>query len=138
MSTLIDLYERRGAREIRRFQRVVVETPGLADPAPIIHTMMQEPLVFAHYRLARVVTAVDAINGMVTFDRQPEAVKQVAVADALLVTKTDMANDAAALDALEDRLAAVNPSAVCARTVDGAVDHEILFSGGLYLSLIPL
>lgn len=132
MSTLIDLYERREAGEIRRFQRVVVETTGLADPAPIIHTMMQEPLVFAHYRLARVVTAVDAINGMVTFDRQPEAVKQVAVADALLVTKTDMANDAAALDALEDRLAAVNPSAVRARTVDGAVDPEILFSGGLY------
>lgn len=132
MSTLIDLYERREAGEIRRFRRVVVETTGLADPAPIIHTMMQEPLVFAHYRLARVVTAVDAINGMVTFDRQPEAVKQVAVADALLVTKTDMANDAAALSALEDRLAGINPSAVRARSADGVVDPEILFSGGLY------
>lgn len=132
MATLIDLYERREAGEIRRFKRVVVETTGLADPAPIIHTMMQEPLVFDHYRLARVVTAVDAVNAMATFDRQPEAIKQAAVADALLVTKTDMANDAAALTALEARLGQLNPGAARARCVDGAVDPEMLFSGGIY------
>lgn len=132
MATLIDLHERREAGEIRRFKRVVVETTGLADPAPIIHTLMQEPLVFAHYRLARVVTAVDAVNAMTTFDRQAEAVKQVAVADALLVTKTDITNDGHALAALEDRLAELNPAAARSRCVDGEVDPEMLFSGGLY------
>jgi len=132
MATLIDLYERREAGEIRRFKRIVVETTGLADPAPIIHTMMQEPLVFNHYRLARVVTAVDAVNAMATFDRQAEAIKQAAVADALLVTKTDMANDGEALSALDARLRQLNPSGVRARCIDGAVDAEMLFSGGIY------
>ncbi|MBT5649258.1 MAG: GTP-binding protein [Rhodospirillaceae bacterium] len=132
MATLIDLYERREAGEIRRFKRVVVETTGLADPAPIIHTLMQEPLVFNHYRLARVVTAVDAVNAMSTFDRQPEAIKQAAVADALLITKTDMANHAEALSALDSRLGQLNPSAVHGRCIDGAVDPAMLFSGGIY------
>lgn len=132
MATLIDLYERREAGEIRRFRRVVVETTGLADPAPIIHTLMQEPLVFAHYRLAQVVTAVDAVNAMATLDRQPEAVKQAAVADALLVTKTDITNDDDALAALEARLAAINPTAARSRCIDGAVAPDMLFAGGLY------
>jgi G3E family GTPase len=132
MATLIDLYERREAGEIRRFKRVVLETTGLADPAPIIHTLMQEPLVFAHYRLAQVVTAVDAVNAMATFDRQAEAVKQVAVADALLITKTDITNDVDALAALEARLAEINPTAARTRCIDGAVNPEMLFSGGLY------
>lgn len=132
MATLIDLFERREAGKIRRFKRVVVETTGLADPAPIIHTLMQEPLVFAHYRLAQVVTAVDAVNAMATLDRQPEAVKQAAVADTLLVTKTDITNDDEALAALESRLAGINPSATLSRCVDGDVAPDLLFSGGLY------
>lgn len=132
MATLIDLYERRERGEIRRFKRVVLETTGLADPAPIIHTLMQEPLVFAHYRLARVVTAVDAVNGAATLDRQPEAVKQAAVADVLLLTKTDMANDGAALSALEARLATINPTAVRSACVNGEVAPALLFAGGIY------
>ena len=132
MATLIDLYARREAGEIRRFKRVVLETTGLADPAPIIHTLMQEPLVFAHYRLAQVVTAVDAVNAMATFDRQAEAVKQVAVADALLITKTDITNADDALAALESRLAEINPTAARRRCIDGAVNPDMLFSGGLY------
>ena len=132
MATLIDLYARREAGEIRRFKRVVVETTGLADPAPIIHTLMQEPLIFAHYRLAQVVTAVDAVNAMATLDRQPEAVKQAAVADALLVTKTDITNDGDALAVLEARLAEINPTAARSRCIDGAVAPDMLFAGGLY------
>lgn len=132
METLVDLYERREAGTIRPFRRVVLETTGLADPAPIIHTLMQEPLVFTRYRLARVVTAVDAVNGMATLDRQSEAVKQAAVADAILVTKTDMANDASALAALDARLAALNPAAPRAVCVDGDISPEMLFSGGVY------
>jgi G3E family GTPase len=132
MATLIDLYERRDAGEIRRFKRVVLETTGLADPAPIIHTLMQEPLVFANYRLAQVVTAVDAVNAMATFDRQVGSVKQVAVADALLITKTDITNDDDALTALDSRLAEINPGAVRTYCIDGAVNPDMLFSGGLY------
>ena len=132
VTTLVDLHERRVAGDIRQFKRVVLETTGLADPAPIIHTLMQEPLVFERYRLARVVTAVDAVNGMATLDRQAEAVKQSAVADALLVTKTDIANDDDAIGTLESRLAAINPSARRATCVQGKTDPELLFSGGLY------
>ena len=119
VSTLVDLYERRAAGEIRQFKRVVLETTGLADPAPIIHTLMQEPLVFERFRLARVVTAVDAVNGMATLDRQPEAVKQVAVVDALLVTKTDIANDSGIVATLQSRLAEINPSAERRNCVQG-------------------
>jgi G3E family GTPase len=132
VSTLVDLYERRAAGEIRQFRRVVLETTGLADPAPIIHTLMQEPLVFERYRLARVVTSIDAVNGMTTLDRQPEAVKQAAVADALLVTKTDMTNDAEAMTALDDRLQTINPTADRAICIHGDTDPAFLFEGGLY------
>ena len=132
MTTLNDLHARRAAGTIRPFARVVLETTGLADPAPIIHTLMQEPTVFAHYRLARVVTAVDAVNGMATLDAQPEAVKQAAVADTLLLTKTDIANDAAAVAALDARLAAINPGAVRLACIDGETEPGLLFAGGLY------
>lgn len=132
VSTLVDLYERRAAGEIRQFKRVVLETTGLADPAPIIHTLMQEPLVFERFRLARVVTAVDAVNGMATLDRQPEAVKQVAVADALLVTKTDIANDSGIVATLQSRLAEINPSAERRNCVQGETDPAFLFADGIY------
>jgi len=88
--------------------------------------------VFQRYRLARVVTSIDAVNGMTTLDRQPEAVKQAAVADALLVTKTDMTNDAEAMTALDDRLQTINPTADRAICIHGDTDPAFLFEGGLY------
>ena len=125
IETLAGLRARRGGA----FSRVAVETTGLADPAPVIHTLMQEPSVFERYRLARVVTAVDAVNAMGTLDRHGEAIKQVALADALLLTKTDIAGPAAAL---RERLRAINPGAREVDCVDGAVDPDLLFSGGIY------
>ena len=125
MKTLAELHVRRGGA----FSRVVVETTGLADPAPVIHTLMQEPSVFERYRLARVVTAVDAVNAMGTLDRHGEAIKQAAVADALLLTKTDIAGAAAAL---RKRLRAINPGARMVDCVEGNVDPDLLFSGGVY------
>ena len=77
----------------RAFRRVVVETTGLADPAPIVYTLLSEPVVKHHYRLERVVATVDAQHGL----REPESVKQAAAADRLVVTKTDLA-DAGALE----------------------------------------
>ena len=125
IETLAGLRARRGGA----FSRVAVETTGLADPAPVIHTLMQEPSVFERYRLARVVTAVDAVNAMGTLDRHGEAIKQVALADALLLTKTDIAGPTAAL---RERLRAINPGAREVDCVDGAVDPDLLFSGGIY------
>jgi G3E family GTPase len=130
--TLLDLWERRTAGTIQPFRRVVLETTGLADPAPIIHTLMQEPLVFAHYRLARVVTAVDAVNAAATLAAQPEAVKQVAVADTILLTKTDIANDASAVEALTARLEGLGPTADIEFCTQGETTPETLFAGGLY------
>ena len=75
------------------FDRVVIETTGLADPAPILHTLMTEPAVARRYRLDGVIATVDAVNGGDTLDRQIESVKQAAVADRLLVTKTDLVDD---------------------------------------------
>ena len=132
MATLNDLYEKREAGDIRHFKRVVVETTGLADPAPIIHTLLQEPMVFERYRLARVVTAVDAVNGVATLDRQPESVKQAAVADTILMTKTDMLNDDGTLSALRRRLQNINPSGACVAPEFGDVEPSVLFAGGLY------
>src|SRR5262249_53567052 len=91
VDTLLNLFTGRAAGRIPDFSRVGIETPGLAAPAPILHTLISDPLVAARYMLDGVVTTVDAVNGAGTLDRQPEAVKQAAVADRLLLTKTDLA-----------------------------------------------
>src|SRR5215467_15812686 len=131
VDTLTSLFVDRAKNKVPWFTRVVIETTGLADPAPILHTLMTEPIVAARYMLDGVVTTVDAVNGAGTLDRQPESVKQAAVADRLLVTKTDLAG-AEALSALRARLAALNPSAPIVTVAGGAVDPERLFNLGFY------
>jgi G3E family GTPase len=91
------------------FPRLVLETTGLADPAPILATFAEHPYLRLRYRLASVVTAVDAVNGLSTLDAQPEAERQAAAADRIVLTKTDLATDAQALAALRGRLAALAP-----------------------------
>lgn len=91
----------------RDFRRVVIETTGLADPAPILHTLMRDPLLLRDYRLDGVVTLVDAVAGIATLDSQEEARRQVAVADRLVISKTDLAD----AQPLRARLAALNPVA---------------------------
>jgi G3E family GTPase len=95
VDTLTNLFVDRVKGKVPFFTRVAIETTGLADPAPILHTLMTDPIVAARYMLDGVVTTVDAVNGAGTLDRQPEAVKQAAVADRLLLTKTDLAESAA-------------------------------------------
>lgn len=102
------------------FDRVVIETTGLADPVPIIHTLMSEPDVAARYRLETVVATVDALNADVTLDEQIESVKQAAMADQLLLTKTDLADERAVL-VLQARLRALNPLASITKTGRGIV-----------------
>ena len=102
-------------------RHVVLETTGLADPAPILHTLMGDPRVVRNWRLAGVATTVDAVNGSATLDRQPEAVKQVAVADRLFLTKTDLATPGAR-EALLQRLPQINPAALVSTDADEALD----------------
>ena len=107
---LRDLFSRRERGEIPRFQRVVIETSGLADPAPIAFTLMREPVLQHHFRLGRIVTVIDAVNGGDQLARFPESVNQAAIADAIVLTKTDLA-EAAAVAELRDRLRRLNLSA---------------------------
>lgn len=93
-----------------RIEQVVLETTGLADPAPILHTLMADPEVLARFRLAAVVTVVDAFNAERTLARQAESVKQVAVADVLMLSKTDLVA-AESLPGLTARLRDINPMA---------------------------
>ena len=112
-------------------RRVVLETTGLADPVPILQTLLADPAIQRHFTLAGVVTLVDAANGLATLDSQPEAVRQVAVADRLLVSKPDLA-DAATLDGLLARLAQINPGAVPVLAENGAAPVEALLGEGRF------
>jgi G3E family GTPase len=119
VSTLRDLLTRRQAGAIPAFARVAVETTGLADPAPVLQTLVADPLVGTFFELDAVVATVDAVHGAATLAAHHEAVKQAAVADRLLLTKTDLAPDTAALEA---ELAALNPGAPRLRVLHGALD----------------
>ena len=112
-------------------RRVVVETTGLADPAPILQTLMSDPLVLYRYRLDGVVTLVDAATGMATLDSQMEAVKQAAVADRLVLTKTDLATPDQ-VSALWARLRALNPAAPLLNALHGDIKPDALLDCGLY------
>ena len=127
--TLRDLFIRRRAGEVIDFDRVFVETTGLADPVPVLHTLRTDGLLGAQYRLDGVVTTVDAVNGIGQLDTMPEAVRQAAVADRIVVTKTDLARpDAAAV--LHARLARLNPLALRIEAVDGDLEPSLLANIG--------
>jgi G3E family GTPase len=130
VDSLRSLAARAEAGEIA-FDRVVIETTGLADPAPILHTLMAEPDIVRRYRLDGVVTAVDAATGAATLDAQGESVKQAAVADRIVLTKTDLAGSEALAD-LSRRLAALNPGARRVTAVMGEVPPEAILNAGLF------
>lgn len=127
--TLGELLQRRDAGTVPPFERVVIETSGLADPAPVLHALMGDDAVACRMQLAGVVTTIDAVNGMTTLDRQPESVKQAAVADRLIVTKSDLADAPLNIKALTSRLTALNPTAPQITASFGAVEPERLFGG---------
>jgi G3E family GTPase len=131
VNTLTDLFVSRVKGRVPYFKRAVIETTGLADPAPVLHALISDPIVVERYMVDGVVTTVDAVNGAGTLDRHPEALKQAAVADRLIVTKTDLA-DAGTVSALEARLAKLNPGAPRLRATNGAVDPTALFGLGLF------
>ncbi|WP_201160091.1 CobW family GTP-binding protein [Rhodoplanes elegans] len=110
VETLADLAARRAAGDLPAFRRIVVETTGLADPAPIVHTLMTDARLTPHLRLAGLTATIDATLGEGTLATHAEAVKQAAMADRLVTTKTDLA-DATTRASLAARLAALNPGA---------------------------
>jgi G3E family GTPase len=129
IDTLADLLDRAQTGRIAPLKRIVVETSGLADPVPVLQSLMGHPALAHMLRLDGVVTVVDAVNGAATLDRHEESVRQAAVADRLLLTKADLA-DEAAVAALRARLALLNPSAP---VTDAAATNPTRLVGlGLY------
>jgi G3E family GTPase len=118
-----------------KFRRAVLETTGLADPAPVLQTIMAHPYLVMRYRLDGVVTVVDAINGAATFDDNMESVKQVAVADRIVLTKTDLVETHARrheLARLRARLKRLNPAAPVLDAIAGEAKPARLLGCGLY------
>ena len=135
IDTIHDLLARRGRGEIKAFDRIVIETTGLADPAPVLHAVMSEPGLLAACRLEGVITVVDAFNGMATLDAHPEAVKQVAVADRIVLTKVDLLEGREGEDmlfAIIGRLRKLNPAARLLTTHRHEATAERLFTMGLF------
>jgi G3E family GTPase len=131
VEALSRLFKQRVKREIPPFTRLVIETTGLADPAPVLQTLMTDPLVASRYRLDGVVTTVDGLVGESSLDRHLESRKQAAVAERIVITKTDLA-DPADIAALHERLRALNPAAPILEAVQGRIEPEALFESGLY------
>lgn len=131
LNTLRDAPSRFSTDGQPSFDRVVIETTGLADPAPILHTLLTDSWLYYRYELRGVVTTVDAATGLATLAEHEEAAKQVAVADRLLLTKTDLAANNDVQD-LRARLAALNPAAPLTLVDHGRIDPVLLFDLGLY------
>ena len=129
--TLAGLARKRDSGELPRFDRVLIETTGLADPVPVLQTLITDEATAPSYRLDSVVTLVDGVHGEDQLDVHAEAVKQAAIADRLLITKGDIAG-ADTLATLERRLDRINPAAGRTRVVRGEIEPQLLFGAALH------
>ncbi|HEY5363676.1 MAG TPA: GTP-binding protein [Aestuariivirga sp.] len=135
IDTLGELLAKRDAGSIKAFDRIVIETTGLADPAPVLHVLMRDELLLRRLRLEGVITVVDGVNGNATLDAHPEAVKQVAVADRIVLTKLDLLQGIEGEEkmfAITARLRALNPTARLLTTHRGEATAERLLNMGLF------
>ena len=129
LSTAIKhLHSRRERGLLPPFRRLVIESTGLADPFPILSTVRSDPVLRHHFCLGNVITTVDAVNGARQLDAQSESIKQVAVADRLVLTKTDLTT-AEAATRLTKRLRHINPGAPLWRAAEDDLDADALLSG---------
>lgn len=134
--TLADLIDRRQAGNIS-FERVIIETTGLADPGPILQTLLVDPYLAQSVRMDGVVTVADAATGPDTLDRQFEAVSQIAMADLLVLSKTDLVSQETA-KAFEARLSTLNPTAYMLRASRGELPTDALWElSGLRVTATP-
>jgi G3E family GTPase len=129
ISTLEDLLRKRDNDRIMPFRRVIIETTGLADPAPILHAVLYHPYLSMRYAVEGVVTVIDAVNGAETLDTHREAVKQAAVAERIVIAKTDLVEDRANVAALRERLRQLNPGAAI---LEADAPVESIVAGGLF------
>jgi len=127
VGALLDLLDEQDKRRIPPLDRVVLETTGLADPAPILFTVFSHPVLQHHYIVDRVISTVDAVNGELHLDRNPESTRQIAAADVIVLTKTDIAK-IDAIRALRARLYSINPSSQVIEAPLGEVNTNGLFS----------
>jgi len=131
VETLTDLYRKRSSGTVPPFSHLIIETTGLADPVPVLQTVVADEALGRVYRLHDVVSLVDAVHGESQLDAHPESVKQAAVADALVVTKTDLAARET-VSALRRRLERINPGAEVHEVVRGEIDAAIVLRGNVY------
>ena len=130
VDTLRDLDAKRIAGGVPPFNRVLIETTGLADPVPIIQTVIADEKIAPRFEMDGVITLVDAVNGMSQLDHQPQAVKQAAIADRLLITKTDIA-EAPQTNVLLERLIQLSPGVPMQTALQGKIDPACLFGVAL-------
>ncbi|KSV79062.1 ATP-binding protein [Sinorhizobium sp. GL2] len=131
VDTLADLMDRMQTGKIRPLKRVVIETTGLADPAPVLQSVIGNPIIAQNFRLDGVVTVVDAVNGLQTIANHEEALKQIAVADRIAISKTGLA-ETSERDALTARIRALNPRAPLIDGDSAEAGRAELFDCGLY------
>ncbi|TCV87341.1 CobW family GTP-binding protein [Sulfurirhabdus autotrophica] len=129
--TLKNLFMSAANGSIPNFDRVIIETTGIADPTPIIDTLINERWIASRFQLQGVVTTIDSVLGELQLDSYPEAVKQVAVADRLVFTKTDLASSGQ-IEALKLRVAMLNPGAPMIDVIKGEVDPAAILHASAY------
>lgn len=129
--TMRDLFFKRALQAIPEFKRLVIETTGMADPGPILANLMNEPVIESTYRLDAVVVTIDSVYGLQQLEANAEALKQAAVADVLLLTKTDLA-DATQVSQLKEKLIAINPGATQHKVTHGELDPAFVIDVGLF------
>ncbi|SOE16677.1 G3E family GTPase [Hoeflea halophila] len=129
VDTLADLMDRMQTGKIRPFSRVVIETTGLADPVPVMQSVIGHPALGQSYRLEGLVTVVDAVNGMATLESHEEARRQVAVADTLVLSKTALVENCVAL---RTSLEALNPLSRVFLADEPDLSAQSLFDSGAY------
>lgn len=128
---LIELKHQVQTAQIPPIGRILIETTGLADPIPILHTLMVAPDLAGTFSIDGVVTTVDAVNIASSLDRFPEAARQIAVADRILITKSDLI-DQATYDVMKRRVAQINPTVSIVKVLEGHIEPELVFQAGMF------
>ena len=129
--TMRDLFFKRALQAIPQFNRIVIETTGMADPGPILGNLLNEPVIESVFRLDAVVVTIDSEYGLEQLESHVEARKQAAVADVLLLTKTDLASTEQ-LAELKEKLIAINPGATQHKVQHGDIEPDFIIDVGLF------
>jgi G3E family GTPase len=129
--TMRDLFFKRALQAIPQFNRIVIETTGMADPGPILGNLLNEPVIESVFRLDAVVVTIDSEYGLQQLIEHPEARKQAAVADVLLLTKTDLASPEQLSD-LKEKLITINPGATQHKISMGKIEPDYIIDVGLF------